>query len=135
MSEERGITMSEFKTVVESFRTDMKKVTEVVQHGFARVDERFDKVEGRMDRLENRMDRMQGQMNQMQGQVNQVQVQLNQVHERVNRIDGRLESVYEQTGLLLEGQTEMKHELKNKVSYDEFNKLEKRVVRLERRHA
>jgi hypothetical protein len=41
MSAKQVITMSEFKTVVESFRSDMKKLTEVVNH-------RFDKVENKI---------------------------------------------------------------------------------------
>jgi len=100
MVEEGRISMTEFNTVVENFRSDIKKVVEVVNH-------RFDRVDGRMDGLEGRMDKM----------------------------EGNICSMKEQIGLLHEGQTEikaeLKSELKNKVSYAEFEKLEKRVVRLE----
>jgi hypothetical protein len=89
MSEGRGISMSEFKTVVEGFRSDMKRVVEVVNH-------RFDQSDKRMERME-----------------------------------GDIHSMKEQVALLHEGQTEIKMELKKKVSYDDFEKLELRVARLE----
>jgi uncharacterized coiled-coil protein SlyX len=107
MSEERGISMSEFKTVVESFKDGQKKIIEVMNH-------RFDKLEGTVDKLENRMDGLEGRMDRM---------------EKDHR------SMKEQMGLILEVQTEIKTEFKNKVDRDEFSKLEKRVARLERKVA
>lgn len=90
MTEERGISMSEFKTVVEFFRSDLKKVVEVMNH-------RFDKVET------------------------------------------DIRTVKQEIALLHEGQTEIKADLrtslKERVTYQDFNKLEKRVSRLERKTA
>lgn len=90
MAEEGKITMNEFKTVVETIRTDIKKVVEVVNH-------RFDRVE----------------------------------HD--------VKSLKHEVGRLHEGQTEIKAELrtglKNRVTYADLNKLEKRVVRLENKVA
>lgn len=104
MTEERGISMNEFKTVVESFRSDIKKVVEVMNH-------RFDKVE-----------------NDIHGLKSDVQVLKSDMH-----------IVKEEIALLHEGQTEIKAELrtslKDKVTYGDFNKLEKRVARLERKSA
>ncbi len=114
MVEEGRISMTEFNTVVENFRSDIRKVVEVVNH-------RFDRVDGRMDGLEGRMGKMEGNMFVMEGHM--------------DKMEGNICSMKEQIGLLHEGQTEikaeLKSELKNKVSYAEFEKLEKRVVRLE----
>jgi BMFP domain-containing protein YqiC len=44
MSEDRGISMSEFKMVVESFHSDLKKISEVVQHIHSQVQNGFQGV-------------------------------------------------------------------------------------------
>ena len=85
MGEER-ITMSEFKTVVADFKSDLRKLSEFMMHFNEKVDRGF---------------RSQG----------------------------------EQIALVLEGQTEIKQKLAQKVDRDEFNRLEKRVVRLETKAA
>ncbi len=97
MSEEGKITMNEFKMVVERFEENQKKIVEVVNY-------RFDKLESRQDKTEAKTD-----------------------------------SMMEQIALLHEGQTEIKAELrsglKDRVTYSDFAKLEKRVVRLENKVA
>jgi len=99
--------MNEFKTVVESFRSEIRKVAEVTSHVFEKVQS----MDGRMGKIEGRMDRMEGD----------------------------LHGLKEQVGLLMEGQTELKAEiragLKDRVTYQDFEKLEKRVTRLERKTA
>ena len=86
MREEGRITMSEFKTVVERFEANQKKILEVMDHRF---------------------DRLQKDVHSMKHEI----------------------------ALLHEGQTEIKAELrtglKDRVTYQDFNKLEKRVARLE----
>lgn len=88
MSDEKVITLTEFKVLMESIESKFKKIMEVMDFRFRKVDERFDVMA-------------------------------------------------EQIGLLHEGQTELKAELraglKDKVSYGDFAKLEKRVARLERK--
>ena len=45
MAEQGKITMSEFKTVVERFEENQKKIIEVMNHRFDKVDERFNQVD------------------------------------------------------------------------------------------
>lgn len=92
-NEEGHITMNEFRTVVESFRSDMKKIVEVMNHRFDTVDHRFD------------------------------------------TLTQEIKTVKTHVGLMHEDLTEIKADLKAKVPYDEFNRLEKRVARLERKSA
>lgn len=101
MNEENIIT--QFKVIAEDLRSDMKKMSEGI---FAR----FDGVDKRMDRMEG---------------------QLDQQGSRIERLEVNMASIKEQVALLLEGQTEIRAELRHKVSYDDFEKLEKRVTRLE----
>ncbi|MCK5240839.1 hypothetical protein KAR34_00170 [bacterium] len=89
MTEEGKITMSEFKTVVERFEDNQKKIIEVMNH-------RFDKVETDM-----------------------------------HAIKEDVSSLKEEVALLHEGQTAIRADLRRKVSYDDFEMLEKRVARIE----
>jgi len=85
--------MPEVKAVVESFPAGLKKIVEVMNY-------RFDKLEV-----------------------------------KVTVIESNIEVMKEQIGLVIENQTEMKIEFKNKVDREEFSKLEKRVARLEHKVA
>jgi methyl-accepting chemotaxis protein len=93
MAEKKVMTLSEFKTVVESFQSDLKKMSEAIQSVQSKVDHGFQYM-----------------------------------HEQFT-------SVKEQVALLHEGQTEIKNELKQKVSRDEFSRLELRVAKLENKAA
>ena len=89
MTEEGKITMSEFKTVVERFEDNQKKIIEVMNH-------RFDTV-------------------------------YTDMHARKEDVS----SLKEEVALLHEGQTAIRADLRRKVSYDDFEMLEKRVARIE----
>jgi len=128
MDPERGISMNEFKTVVEAFRSDMKKMGEVITH-------RFDRLEGRMDGLEGKMGKLQGRMDGLEGKIGKLDSRMVKVETKVDGLTEQVGLLTEQVGLLMEGQVEIKAALEDKVSRQEFAKLEKRVVRLERRTA
>jgi hypothetical protein len=96
MPEEPKITMTEFKTVIEDFKSEQKKISEYMLH------------------LNNKMD------NGFQ-----------EVQKELGYLKGKSDSLSEQVALLHEGHTEIKSMLKQKVDRDEFDKLEKRVARLE----
>ncbi len=118
MSEEGKITMNEFKTVVERFEENQKKIVEVMNY-------RFDKIEGRLERMDTRQDKMEIRQDRMAGSL--------------SSLEAKTDSMMEQIALLHEGQTEIKAELrsglKDRVTYSDFTKLEKRVVRLENKVA
>lgn len=142
MTDERGISMSEFKTVVESFQSDLKKVTEVMVYRFDRVDERMDRMDGRMNRMEGRMDQIDGHMNRMEGRMDKTEGSLHAIKEHtgiltieVHEIKTEVLSLKDQVSLLHEGQTEIKNDLKIKVERGEFAKLETRVANLENKVA
>ena len=100
MTEEKVITLSEFKTVIDEVNSNIKKVVEVMQFNFGKVNGRLDTMDGRFDRVE-----------------------------------ADIHSIKHQIGLLHEGQTEIKSELKQKADRSELAKLEKRLARLERKVA
>jgi hypothetical protein len=55
MPEEPKITMTEFKTVIESIHSEIKRVSEVMLHNFGQVDtklQKLDRIEGRLEKVE-----------------------------------------------------------------------------------
>jgi chromosome segregation ATPase len=118
MNEERGISMSEFKTVLESLRSDIKKVVEVMNHQF---------------------EKMGADIHVMKGDISSLKINGLALKSDVQSLKTDMHTVKEEIALLHEGQTEIKAELrsslKEKVTYQDFNKLEKRVSRLERKTA
>ncbi len=114
MTEEGRITMTEFKTVVEGFRSDIKKVVEAMNHGFEKVGKE-----------------MQSTRKDIQGLKSDNQV----LKIDVKTLKTDMHSVKEQIGLLLEGQTEIRAGLKERVTIRDFAKLDKRVTRLEKKIA
>jgi hypothetical protein len=73
----------------------------------------------------------------MEHLFSQVDKKFEHIDKRMDRQDNRMMSLTEQIALLHEGQTAIKYELreslKDKVSYKDFNRLENRVDRLERK--
>jgi DNA repair ATPase RecN len=57
---------------------------------------------------------------------------LDNIDGRLEGIDGRLDKIDGRLDRIEEDVVEIKHELKKKVDYDEFEKLEKRVIKLEK---
>jgi hypothetical protein len=114
MADERGISMSEFKTVVENFQSDLKKVVEVV-----------------LD-LRAGLDAVKSDLGKHQQDTQQLRLEMKAGFLSVN---DQFSMMKEQIGLLHEGQTETKNLLKQKVDQSEFANLEMRVTRLENKVA
>jgi hypothetical protein len=124
MEEEGKITMTEFKTVVEGFHSEIKKIIEVMQHRFGVVDTKLEIVGKRLDKHDT-------QFVLIQQKFDKIDRRFDQVDQTMGDMQTDIHSIKEQGKLLHEGHVEIKAELKRKVSEDEFEKLEKRVARLE----
>ncbi|MCD4814537.1 hypothetical protein K8S19_12710 [bacterium] len=135
MKEEGKITMSEFKTVVERFEDNQKKMIEVMNHRFDQQDIRIGRMEQRMGGVEQRMGGVEQRMGGVEQQMGGVEQQMGGMEGRMGRIEKQHVTMMEQIALLHEGQTEIKSELRSRVTNADFEKLEMRVVRLENRVA
>lgn len=147
MSEEKVITLNEFKTVMEEIKSQNRRTIEVIQgyqeqtkKGFVHLEGRMDKLEGRMDKMEGRMNRMDGCMDRVEGSLKGVKEQVGRLTEKVGVLSVRVDVLTERvddlkvlTSQLQEGQAEIKASLADKVTRGEFVNLEKRVIRLERK--
>jgi len=107
MREKQVITMSEFKTVVENFQSDIKKLAEAMQYGFETVNAELRYVKADIRELKDKTDRIGTKTDVHTGQLAQLQ----------------------------EDVTDIKNSFKLKVDRDEFAKLEMRVTKLENKVA
>ncbi len=107
MNEEGSITMSEFKTVIESFQSDIKKLAEGMQHGFEVVN----------------------------AELSYVKADIRELKEKTDRVEVKIDSHTEQIARLQEDVTDIKNSLKLKADREEFAKLEMRVTKLENKVA
>ncbi|MEW6516228.1 MAG: hypothetical protein AB1439_04900 [candidate division FCPU426 bacterium] len=135
MSEEGSITMTEFKTVVEEFRSDIKKVVEVMNHRFDKVDERLGQVEGDVRSLKHEVavlhlgqTELKGQFTEMRKDQAELRGQFAEMRKDQAVMNGQLV-------LLHQGQTEIKAELRRKADAEDLAGLDLRVAGLENRIA
>ncbi len=114
MNEEGSITMSEFKTVIEGFQSDIKKLAEATQFGFETMNAEFRYVKADIRELKEKVDRLDV---------------------KTDQLSTKSDSHAEQIALLHEDVTDIKNSLKLKVDREEFAKLEMRVTKLENKVA
>ncbi len=114
MDEEGMITMTQLKTILEDFKSDIKRVTEVVQHGFAKLETKSDSHAEQIALL------IEGQtMHSMRFEENAKQFA--QVHEELAHVRVEL--------------ADIKETLKPKADREELAALETRVTKLEHKVA
>lgn len=121
MTEEGKITMTEFKTVVERFEENQKKIVEVVNH-------RFDRVEADIQILKHEVALLH------EGQT-EIKAQFAEMRVEQGTIKGQVVALQKGQELLLKGQSEIKAELRHKADTKDLAKLDKRVTRLENKVA
>ncbi len=103
-SEEKVYTVNDVDSILERIDDSFKIMAESMDIKFENVNHRFDGVDNRLDGIDNRLDG---------------------IDERLDKIDMKIDR-------LQDDMVEVKFELKRKVPQDDFEKLEKRVVKLEK---
>lgn len=89
---------------VMSLLESMNDGIKVISEQYGGVVLRLDKIDARLDTMDDRLDKMDNRLGRLEVKVDKLQ----------------------------DDMVEVKYELKNKVDRDDFKKLEKRVVKLER---
>ena len=75
--------------------------------------------------LINRVDSMEVKIDAMDGKIGAMEV-------KIDRIENKIETIEKKIDRLQDDMVEVKYDLKRKVDYEEFEKLEKRTVKLEK---
>jgi predicted nucleic acid-binding Zn-ribbon protein len=97
----------EVATLLESLTDGITLIAE--QHG--EIVKRLDRIDGKLDRIEDGIEK--------------IEVRLDKIEARLDKIEGDVDDI--KNDIL-----KIRQDLKRKVSYEEFEKLEKRVIKLER---
>jgi len=105
--EEKIFTAGEVGSMLENIDSTMK----ILAENHSGVIDRLDGIDNRLNGIDNRLDG---------------------IDNRLDSIDNRLDRVDVKIDRLQDDMVEVKFELKKKVSIDQFEKLEKRVVKLEK---
>jgi hypothetical protein len=128
MDDEGMITMTQLKVIVEDFKSGLKRVAEVMQHGFAKLEAKANSHSEQIGLLLEGQTAHSKQIALLQdGQTaHSKQIALVQ--------DGQAEHS-KRFDLLDEGQAEIINLLKSKVDHEELNRLETRVTKLENKVA
>ena len=66
------------------------------------------------------------------GHLSSIDNRLDGIDNRLDGIDERLDNMQEDLNVMKDDISDIKYDLKQKVSYDEFEKMEKRVLKLEK---
>ncbi|HAR99975.1 MAG: hypothetical protein US57_C0011G0082 [Candidatus Moranbacteria bacterium GW2011_GWC2_37_73] len=105
--EEKVFTVNQIGSILERMDDSIKILAEA-QSG---TNVRLDGIDNRLEKVENRLEK---------------------VEVRLGGVEGRLELVETKIDRLQDDMVEVKFELKRKVDAEQFEKLEKRVVKLEK---
>jgi predicted nuclease with TOPRIM domain len=97
----------------------------IVSDGQERLEKRFDGLEKKVDRLETRFDGLETRFDGLETRFDGLETRFDGLEKKVGEIDARLISVQDDV-------IEIKHKLSEKVDIADFQKLEKRIVKLEK---
>lgn len=96
-------------------------------------------IQGEFLVMGDRMDNIEKRMGSIERKIDGLEKRITVLEERVDRVGDRLNAIERQVDRLEQGQVDIKNELKDikfrlkrKIDDDEFEKLEKRVMRLEK---
>mgnify|MGYP001570694385 CR=1 FL=1 len=89
------------------------------------ISNKVDNLEGKVDNLEGRFDNLEGRFDKLETKVDGIDARLIRVEDRLIKVEDRLIRVEDDV-------IEIKHKLSEKVDREEFNKMEKRMVKLEK---
>jgi archaellum component FlaC len=134
-TEEKVYTMGEVGSLLESMDGTMKMMSENYV-GLVKTQDKILAVQydmkNQLERVEIRLSGVEGGLIGVEGRLSGVEGRLSGVEGRLDGVEHRLEKVETKIDRLQDDMVEVKFELKKKVAVDDFEKLEKRVVKLEK---
>ncbi len=124
---------------VMSMLENMNDGIRLIAEGQSGIVDRLDSMEGKVDSLETRFDSMETRFDSMEGKVDSLETRFDSMETRFDSMETRFDSM-ETRFDSLEGKvdrlqddvTTIKHKLSEKVDKDDFDKLEKRLLKVER---
>ena len=133
-NKEKVYTVGEVGSLLESMDGTMKLMSE----NYSSLVKTQDKIlavqydmQNQLERVEVRLERVEVRLENVENRLENVENRLENVENRLDSVETRLDSVETKIDRLQDDIVEVKFELRRKVDAEEFEKLEKRVVKLE----
>jgi chromosome segregation ATPase len=124
---EKVYTVGEVGSLLESMDGTMKLMSE----NYSSLVKTQDKILAVQYDMQNQLERVEVRLGSVENRLENVENRLENVENRLENVENRLDSVETKIDRLQDDMVEVKFELKRKVDAEEFEKLEKRVVKLE----
>ena len=124
---EKVYTVGEVGSLLESMDGTMKLMSE----NYSSLVKTQDKILAVQYDMQNQLERVEVRLERVEVRLENVENRLENVENRLDSVETRLDSVETKIDRLQDDMVEVKFELKRKVDAEEFEKLEKRVVKLE----
>jgi len=88
------------------------------------MDARFDKTDARFDKMDARFDKMDARFDKMDARFDNLETKVDNLETKVDNLEIKVDSLQVDV-------TDIKHKLSQKVDLEDFQKLEKRLIKLE----
>lgn len=135
MTEEGMISLNEFKTALEDVRSDIKRVVEVMNHRFDRVEVDIHDLKHEVGILHEGQTALKAQFAEMQKEQTGLKGQFAEMQLAQAGLNGQFAEMRQEFKETRREHAEFKDELRRKADTEDVNKLTKRVARLERKSA
>ena len=104
----------EVMSMIESFSDGMQ----IIAEGQSELVKKIDNIEGRFDGLEGKFDKLEIKVDKLEG--------------KFDVLEGKFDVLEGKFDVMQEDISEIKYKLNRKVDYEDFEKLEKKFVKLEK---
>ncbi|MEI7750064.1 MAG: hypothetical protein WCJ25_03605 [Candidatus Moraniibacteriota bacterium] len=95
------------------------------------IDGHLDVIDGRLDKIEVRLDTIEVRLDTLETKVDNLEVRFDTLETKVDNLEVRFDTLETKVDTLQEDVTEIKHKLSQKVDLEDFQKLEKRLIKVE----
>ncbi|MEI6650920.1 MAG: hypothetical protein WCL23_05880 [Candidatus Moraniibacteriota bacterium] len=109
---------------VMSLLENMSDGIQIISEQHGGIVSRLDTIDGRLDRIEVRLDTLEVKVDNLEVKVDNLEV-------KVDNLEVKVDNLEIKTDHLQEDVTEIKHRLSQKVDLEDFQKLEKRLIKVE----
>ena len=111
----------EVMSMIESFSDGMQ----IIAEGQSELVKKIDNIEGRFDGLEGKFDKLEIKVDKLEGKFDVLEGKFDVLEGKFDVLEGKFDVMQEDI-------SEIKYKLNRKVDYEDFEKLEKKFVKLEK---
>ena len=104
---------------------------ESMSDGIQIISEQHEGIVSRLDTIDGHLDVIDGRLDKIEVRLDTIEVRLDTLETKVDNLEVRFDTLETKVDTLQEDVTEIKHKLSQKVDLEDFQKLEKRLIKVE----